>query len=345
MRSSGAYGRSCRVSSLDQMAEVFASLQQAAGAGRLAHAYLIVGPPRGSGRLLAEALLKLAYCTGTEKPCGTCDLCRRVEAHAHPDITWLEPEKKSRIIGVAQIRELNQRLYQTAYAGGGKAGVILYADRMEAPSANAFLKTLEEPPGQCLLLLVTDQPQGMLPTILSRCQRVTLAAQDAAPDAPWRHDLLEILRGAAPATTMDKLILAARIKRLLDKVKKGLLDAEVQAAGLEADEDEETEDEDEGASRQVVEARAQAKLLKERSDMLQVMLLWHRDLLACAMGAPDEALHFAGDSATLRAKAAGLTYGRALANLRSIETTGRRLDRNISDLTTLEACLLESAWP
>jgi DNA polymerase-3 subunit delta' len=339
------------VSSLDQFTAAFESLRQAAQAGRLAHAYLIAGTPRGSGRVFAESMLKLVFCSGAEKPCGVCDGCRRVEERRHPDVVWIEPEKKSRIIGIAQIRDLNQRLSQTAFAGGWKAGVLLYADRMEDPSANAFLKTLEEPPGQCLLLLVTEQPQGILPTIVSRCQRVGLGEKGTEPEASWRPELLRLLRESRTDTTLDRLALAGELKRILDTIKKQLTEVEEREAGLSAEDDddeaeEEEEDEDDDAvSRDVVLARVEAKLRKERSDVMKTILLWHRDLLACRMGAPDEALTYPAEAAILRAKTAGLTYAQGLANLRAIEGAIRLLDRNLPDITALESALLESSWP
>lgn len=337
------------MSSLDQFTAAFESLRQAAQARRLAHAYLIAGPPRGSGRVFAESLLKLVFCSGSEKPCGVCDGCRRVEQRRHPDIAWIEPEKKSRIIGIEQIRDLNQRLSQTAFAGGWKAGVLLYADRMEDPSANAFLKTLEEPPGQCLLLLVTEQPQGILPTIVSRCQRVGLGEAGTAPEASWRAGLLRLLREGKTETTLDRLALAGELKGLLDAIKKQLTEAEERDAGISAEDEEEDqveEDEDDDeVSRDVVLARVEAKLRKERSDVMKTILLWHRDLLACRMGAPDEALTYPTEAAALRAKAAGLTYAQGLANLRALEGAIRLLDRNLPDITALESALLESSWP
>lgn len=334
------------MSSLDQISAAFESLRQAAQAGRLAHAYLIVAPPRGSGRVFAESMLKLVCCSGHEKPCGVCDGCRRVEHGRHPDIAWIEPEKKSRVISIAQIRKLNQRLSQTAFSGGWKAGVLLYADRMEDPSANAFLKTLEEPPGKCLLLLVTEHPQGILPTIVSRCQRVSLGDTTAVPEAEWRGELLNLLRNGRTTSTMDRLALAGGLKVLLDTIKKRIAEAESPGEGGEVSAQTAGDDEGEDdASKEVLAARIEAKLRKERSDLMTAVLLWHRDLLACRMGAPDGALAFPGEAAVLREKAARLSYAQGLANLRALESAVRRLDRNLPDITVLESALFDSTWP
>ena len=81
----------------------------------------------------------------------------------------IEPEKKSRVIAVDAVRALNHRIQTSSFAGGWKVAVIKYADRLNDQAANAFLKTLEEPPARTLLLLLTDAPQSLLPTVVSRC--------------------------------------------------------------------------------------------------------------------------------------------------------------------------------
>lgn len=321
------------------MSDAFAALRGAAAEGRLAHAYLLVGPPRTSGRVFAESVLKLLYCTAAEKPCGTCDGCHRVERRSHPDVTWLEPEKKSRVIGVEQVRDLNHRLAQTSFAGGWKAGVVCFADRMEDACANAFLKTLEEPPGRSLLLLVTEHPQALLPTLLSRCQRIQLSSRQDTVAAAWHAPLLEILRAPVGSSVAEKMATAARIKQVLGEVKRSIEQAEQGDAGDASDE------EDGEVSTDIAAARVEAKYRKERSDLLETAILWHRDLLACCLGAPDAVLYHADDAALLRAKATSLTPGQAMANLRQLEAVVRRLDRNLYDLAALEACLLASAWP
>ena len=137
----------------------YTQIEKAVGAGRPANGYLIVGGVRGMAAELAERVLRLLF--------GAGDL------RAHPDIHRLAPEKKSRIISVEAMRtRLIDPMGETAFQGGWKAGVVYGADRLKTESANAFLKTLEEPPPQTLFLLLTEQPEQLLPTIISRCQRI-----------------------------------------------------------------------------------------------------------------------------------------------------------------------------
>lgn len=323
------------VSSLDQFTEVFAQLKRACDENRLAHAYVVAGSPSGAGLALAQSLLKLLFCEGAEKPCGQCANCHRVERRQHPDIYWLEPEKKSRIIGVDQIRELNTSLSQTAFSGGWKAGVILASDRLREEAANAFLKTLEEPPGRTLLLLVTDQAQAMLPTIISRCQRVVLEEPPAQP--AWMGDLLAILERAGDAGGLDDLMLAGRIKALLDRIKDGIQESE-NGAGEES-----AGASDEEASKDVLKARVQAKLIKERTELLKALQHWQRDLLACRCGAGDDVLYFRSHAQTLRRQSRSLDMPQLLSRVRGVDRVAQLLEVNLPDLVAFETYLLGSS--
>src|ERR1035437_9441853 len=92
-----------------EIEQALASLRQSLASGRLAHAYLIVGAPQGGAGVLAERVVALLYCTAPgERPCGQCAKCRQITAHAHPDVLWVEPQKKSRGILMAQIKAVQE---------------------------------------------------------------------------------------------------------------------------------------------------------------------------------------------------------------------------------------------
>ena len=318
------------MSSLDQFTEAFEQLKRGWAENRLAHAYLISGSPSGAGLALAQSVLKLLYCEAEEKPCGVCAACHRVDRRQQPDITWLEPEKKSRVVSVDQIRLLTTTLSQTAFSGGWKAGVILACDRLNEAAANAFLKTLEEPPGRTLLLLVTDQAQAMLPTIVSRCQRVVLEENEEAP--PWREALLEVLVRHETDGGLDTLLMAGRLKTLLDEVKAGIQERE-EGSRTPGDDDEET-------SREIVAARVQSRLVKERTEMLRAVQYWQRDLLACRVGAGLETLHFKDHADVLQKLAGRFSVARLLDRVEAVERVVRLTAVNISDVVALESSLL-----
>lgn len=151
-------------------AEAESSLLRALSRGRLAHAYLISGPV-GSGK---NAFI--------QKLGATLLNCSPEELEHHPDYHSARPESKSRRILTEQIRALESALRQKALKGGRKVAVIHEAERLQPQAANAFLITLEEPPPDCHIFLVSAQPELLLDTIRSRC--IDVALRPSAPPVP-----------------------------------------------------------------------------------------------------------------------------------------------------------------
>ena len=145
-------------------------LMRSVQAGRIVHALLFEGP-RGSGkRTMARLMAQATVCSGADKPCGVCPACKRFLAGSHPDVRVMKPEKRT--IGVDEVRALIDALSLRTYEGGKHIVIIEQADRLTPPAQNALLKTLESPAGEALFFLITDAPGAMLPTIVSRCQTV-----------------------------------------------------------------------------------------------------------------------------------------------------------------------------
>lgn len=194
------------MSSIDSFTAALDGLKQGYETGRLAHAYLVVGSPRGNALAFSESFIQFLFCRDKNRPCGKCPECDRVKRHEHPDVLWLQPETKSRRIDIEQIREeLTPRISRTSYGGGYKVGVILYADRLTEGAANAFLKTLEEPPRDSLIILVTDRPSLLLPTVLSRCRIVKFYPMRRNV---LRDTLMARAYGGAPVTAVEAHFLA-----------------------------------------------------------------------------------------------------------------------------------------
>lgn len=133
-----------------------------------AHAYLFSGP-RGVGKKEA-ALAFAAALLCPDRGCGCCHACRRVLGGVHPDLVVLAPE--GRFIMVDDIRQVNRDVFRRPYEAMVRVHVLLDAETMNKEAANALLKTLEEPPAHACFILVTSEPQRLLPTIVSRCQKV-----------------------------------------------------------------------------------------------------------------------------------------------------------------------------
>ncbi|MFB0583277.1 DNA polymerase III subunit delta' [Aeromonas salmonicida] len=147
------------------------ALSQTAQAGRLGHAWLLLGDPCLGKEQLAERLARLHLCQQPDRgePCGQCHSCQLFDKGHHPDLGTVTVDNKT--IGVEAIREICARLQNSAQLGRGKVVIIPDAERMTESAANALLKTLEEPAGDSLLLLIASQVSRLLPTILSRCHK------------------------------------------------------------------------------------------------------------------------------------------------------------------------------
>jgi len=155
--------------------EAIRFLNSAITAGKMSHAYIFAGP-KGSGRtLLARNFTKALNCEDTKNaPCDSCPSCRKIDKDSHPDVKWIRKEEKNSEIKIEQIRELEARIILKPYEGRYKVYIVQGAELMSIEAANSFLKTLEEPPRNSLLILITEEPKSLLPTILSRCQIVRL---------------------------------------------------------------------------------------------------------------------------------------------------------------------------
>ena len=158
---------------------------QAFKQGRLPHALLISGCA-GLGKLaFAQALAQHILCSAKEeRACGQCQSCLWFQAGNHPDFSLVRPEEDKKQIGIAQIRDLSEALTRTGY-GSHQVVIIHPAEAMNRASANALLKTLEEPNGQVILLLVCDHPASLLPTIRSRCQELRVQQPSTEIALSW----------------------------------------------------------------------------------------------------------------------------------------------------------------
>lgn len=140
-----------------------AHLESLAASDRMPHALLICGPPGWGQRVLAETFAKSLLALDSDLP--PTDI-------AHPDFRWIEPDRE--VIRVPQVRALIEFAIGTRQQAPYKVGVLVDVHRIMNQAANALLKTLEEPPPNTVLMLVTEYSAGLLPTVRSRCQRVVI---------------------------------------------------------------------------------------------------------------------------------------------------------------------------
>ena len=183
-------------------ARAVATLQRMVAAERVPHALLIVGPAQvGKSRValgLARALNCLAPAEGEATPvvpCGQCRACQRIDAGAHADVEIVAPgglcrvaehdHRHSRSIGICAIRRLEMAAIIQPYEGRRRVYILDPTDALTAEAADAFLKTLEEPPAAVTFLLVTSRPALLPETVRSRCRSVTVAPLAVKELAAW----------------------------------------------------------------------------------------------------------------------------------------------------------------
>ncbi len=156
-------------------------MTQSAAKNRLAHAYLFVGSPEIGKKTLALEFVKWLLCKNKNNStaCGQCRSCLDIEKNQHPDVFILQPrqEEKREVIktfeiGIDEIKALQHQLSLFPYSSTHKVAIIDGADWLTTEAANSFLKTLEEPSGRSLIILVSSAWQSLLPTIVSRCQLI-----------------------------------------------------------------------------------------------------------------------------------------------------------------------------
>lgn len=293
-------------------------------AGRMPHAVLVAGHPRGVGGEFAERLLALVF----PQPDA-------VRLRKHPDIQWIEPEGKARQIKVDVVRTLIDFIGLTSYEGGWKAGVVLFADRLKNEAPQIFLKTLEEPPPNSLLLLVTDTPAALPATIRSRAQFVDVEEDARSADTPWHATVLELLRNPPLRRATDMMAWTDRLTAPLRSLEE-LAEAEetareeTAARAREGDGAELTK-----ATRGLVEGRVAARVKEMRAEILRTIQLWQRDVLARALQAEAQPAYFPDEAAAIAAQAAGLSFAAAAQRVAVVDEVRELMEHNIRDEVAL----------
>lgn len=151
-------------------------LRRALEGDTLHHAQLFVGPEGIGKRSIAVALTAAIQCEQeTRDACGECPNCLCLRDGNHPDVHWLELRSGKKEIGIEQVRELQKQLVLKCLTGSRKVALIDPVGVMNVHAQNALLKTLEEPPNNCVLILIATSVGGLLPTVLSRCVRLQFA--------------------------------------------------------------------------------------------------------------------------------------------------------------------------
>ncbi|MBI2932360.1 MAG: DNA polymerase III subunit delta' [Planctomycetes bacterium] len=182
-------------------APALARLQGAVARRRVAHAYLLAGPAGVGKKLAALAFAKSLLCA--KGGCDACPECARVEAGRHPSLRLLARADHKREIEIDQIRELLRELSFRAVDDKPRIVIVDEAERMNEESQNCLLKTLEEPPDRCVIVLISASPALLLPTIVSRCQTILFMPLSDEAVLTFARERLKL--DAAPAGLITRL--------------------------------------------------------------------------------------------------------------------------------------------
>jgi len=318
-------------------------LQLSLEKGTLSHAYLLVGPSHVGKMTLALNLAQALNCQAAEPPCGLCDACQKIASGKHADIQIIglnsagnSTEAKPRTeIGIDQIREIQHSSSLPPFEGRYKVFIIDGAELLSSEAANCLLKTLEEPVGGVIFILLTTN-DGILPaTVVSRCQRLELrplatSQVESALNERWgiepqKAELLARLchgcLGWALSAAVDDSLLqrrAERIDRLLD-ITNGDYEERFDYVA------------------QLATQFSQSRDLVQK--ILDLWLDWWRDLLLVKLGCNDAITNI-----DLKAMLVDMSRGYNLAHIKafinSIQAAGEQLRQNANPRLVLEVLML-----
>ena len=308
-------------------------LRKAQANDRLAHAYLITGPVGSGTREVASGLTGIL-------------VGESADPLNHPDVHIAEPESKSRRITIDQVRELERSLQMRSLRGGRKVVLIFDADRLVEGAANAFLKTLEEPPRNSHILLVSNFPELLIETILSRCIEIPLAPGARRELTERQRRLADLLRRffTIPRPEMPQVFgLVREVQTLLAEAKESISDETDaackteakrfrEASGVNADWLDDRED--------YHKALAEARYRNERGVLVDTLESWWADVLrqqqrASHLDLPD----FSADTAALADRLAiSDVIGRAAA----IGGLRENFGRNVQEQLAVEVAFMDA---
>jgi DNA polymerase III subunit delta' len=307
-------------------------LRRAYEQNRLAHAYLITGAPGSGKEVLAAEVASLVNGTPTKD----------IFSPKAREVYIARPESKSRRIVTAQIRELEHALQMRAADGRRKVAIIPDADRLQTEAANAFLKTLEEPPKDSLLLLLSALPEALPETILSRCLAIPLASNGKAQSKKEEEKLVKMLQQTSRQATWSIQFayrLAQEFQHLLRAIRE-----EVKHETDEALKREQTRYRDAtdgswlGEREQYYKALTESLYLQRRAALIETLFAWWTDILRANTDVRQRDVSTAKEESA--AVASRLSTAEILRRIRSLEELRDHLGRNIQESLAIEVAFL-----
>jgi DNA polymerase-3 subunit delta' len=307
-------------------------LRRAHEQNRLAHAYLISGPPGSGKQLLTAELASLVNGTKVSD----------VFSSKAREIFVAQPESKSRRIVIEQIRNLEHALQMQAADGRRKVAIISDADRLQPQAANAYLKTLEEPPENSLLLLLSALPEALPETILSRCIEIPLAPNGQHQGKAEEEKLVKLLQQTVREQSWNVQYayrLAQEFQRLLRTVREQIQSQTAQALKHDAARYRDSTD---GAwleeREEYYKALTESLYLQRRARLIETLFAWWSDVLRASSGIEAKELPAAQKETAATAKRLNTTD--ILRRIRCLEDLRDHLGRNIQEALAIEVAFL-----
>ena len=306
-------------------------LDRSLASGRLAHAYLFSGPDGVGKRLMALALARAIVCH-EQRGCGDCQACRKIDHRNHPDLHVLEPEGNS--IKIEQVRRLQKNLNLKPLEAPRKICLIEAADSMTLGAANALLKTLEEPRGDTLLILLSAHPNRLLETIRSRCQALPFTRH---PNSRIQAQLEKQLDIDPTASHVLAALSEGSFKKAFGKDRELYLEERRKLlktlTGLSP-----------GSILPILDFAEQIAADKTvLPDILEIFQAFYRDVMMMLQGRGDDDLVNLDLKDTIERVSGRENIASVLAKLEALFAVRRQLDRNVNRQLAMEVLLLKLA--
>ncbi|MCF8010147.1 MAG: DNA polymerase III subunit delta' [Clostridiales bacterium] len=309
--------------------EILNILSSALSCDRITHAYLFEGP-RGVGKgTMASVFAKTLLCSspGENGPCNICRSCRQFLSGNHPDFYRVEPD--GNYIKISQIRQLQQKMSLQPFQGTRQVFIIEEAETMTREAVNSFLKSLEEPPGSIVFILISHYPQLLLTTISSRCQQFNFK--------PLSNN--EVIEGLKKITGLKE-----KECRLPSALAEGSLGAALESLNNSQERDElfNTLNVLENIKASEISLRSQ-KIIERKVNLQHIMdmlLMWYRDVLILKkMGQSDLIVNIDCNEA-INKESKRFSVCELIQNIKAIEKAKTMLSSRVNNRLVLENLLL-----
>ncbi len=302
------------------------ALRNALRSGRIAGAYLFAGPAHVGKEFTAMMFAKAIHCkTADADACGRCVSCRKIDDGNHPDVRLIRPQ--GNWMKIDQVRAMQRQLTYRPMEGHYKVCILTDADRMTTQAANSMLKTLEEPPGDTVIILITAKYDAILLTIRSRCRPLKFG------HVPLESLARELTRRAMLPDSLARqiaILSSGNVSKAIEMAesKEGTHEPEIPPllTGLEP-----------------LQLFREAERLQKQTEQLDVLLTWYRDLLMVKQRAPDELLTYVQARPLLDEVVRNYASWQIQQAIQWIQETKQHLQRNINSALALDVLVIRLA--